>query len=58
MKLNLFQTEQTKEPHIDIHYRQITPVIEKVIHLVREDKSVIYGISEREEKVLLLKLRT
>lgn len=53
MKLNLFQTEQTMEPHIDIHYRQITPVIEKVIRLVREDKPVLYGISQREEKVLL-----
>lgn len=53
MKLNLFQTEQTIEPHIDIHYRQITPVIEKVIQLVQEDKPVLYGVSQREEKVLL-----
>lgn len=53
MKLNLFQTEQTVEPHIDIHYRQITPVIEKVIQLVQKDKPVLYGVSQREEKVLL-----
>lgn len=53
MKLNLFQTEQTIEPHIDIHYRQITPIIEKVIQLVQKDKPVLYGVSQREEKVLL-----
>lgn len=53
MKLNLFQTEKIIEPHIDIHYQQMTPTIEKVIHLVREDKPVLYGISQREEKVLL-----
>lgn len=53
MKLNLFHTKEVKEPHIDIHYRQMTPVIEKVIRLVREDKPVLYGISQREEKVLL-----
>lgn len=53
MKLNLFQIKETQEEHIDIHYHHMTPGIEKVVQLIREDKPALYGISPKEEKVLL-----
>ncbi len=53
MKLHLFQTKEMIEPYIDIHYHQMTTVIEKVVQLARSDKPMLYGISQKEEKVLL-----
>lgn len=55
MKLRLFHDEDIIEEHMDIHYRCMKPLIEDVIDIVENTRAEIslYGINEREEKVLI-----
>lgn len=49
--LNLFQSLK-KEERIDIYYSEMTPALQKIISVIKNEKPVIYGIKE-EEKILL-----
>lgn len=48
--LHLFRT--TEEEKIDIYYRQMTPMLQKVISIVKSEKPVISGTFD-DEKILL-----
>lgn len=50
MHLNLFKTKN--ENRIDIYYSSMTPTLERVIGIIRQDKPLIYGTCE-DEKILL-----
>lgn len=48
--LHLFHT--TEEEKIDIYYRQMTPMLQKIISIVKSEKPVISGTFD-DEKILL-----
>lgn len=48
--LHLFQTKE--EEKIDIYYRQMTPMLQQVISIVKNEKPAISGTFE-DEKILL-----
>lgn len=55
MRLRLLRDERLKEDRIDIHYREMTPVINQVIHVV-EDKHNglhLYGKTDKNEQILI-----
>ena len=41
IKLNLFQETSIQQDHIDIHYAKMQPVIQRIIHLVRDEHPVL-----------------
>jgi len=55
MKLRLFQDDKLKEEHIDVHYRVMTPKIEKVIEVLEGDqvRLHLYGKTEKNEQILI-----
>lgn len=55
MKVRLFHDKGLKEEHMDIHYRNLSPTIEKVIDIVENDRSSIhlYGKTEENEQILI-----
>lgn len=55
MKLQLFQKKAIREDKIDIHYREITPLIERVIKIVDESQKNIsvIGRNEKDEHIMI-----
>ncbi len=55
MKLRLFQDDKLKEEHVDVHYRRMTPIIEKVIGII-EGINInlhLYGKTDKNEQILI-----
>lgn len=55
MKLRLFQQDTLKEDHIDVHYRMMTPIIEKVIGVLEGEQihMHLYGKTDKNEQILI-----
>ncbi|WDV48036.1 LytTR family DNA-binding domain-containing protein [Clostridiaceae bacterium M8S5] len=55
MRLRLFPDKNIREEHIDIHYKDMTPMIEQVIGVVQSTAIQVHivGKSEKNEEVLL-----
>lgn len=54
MRVELFQTKDQEE-HIDIHYQELTPLVESVVSLVEysETKNLLSCKNEKGEKVVI-----
>lgn len=53
MKVNLFPNKKLKEEHLDIYYKEMSPLIEEVVNVVEKGDSpkVLIGMNEKGEQV-------